>query len=167
MKKDNGVTIVELLVVIFVIGLFITFFTSGAYTRVANNARVNTTKQEMNQLRIAIAGNPDLVSSGEILAGGFKNDVGRIPRHLIELARRLPDTLGLDSMPIWNPFTKNGWNGPYMREDGQHGFMYDAWGEPYRFATNNTGDTVGLKSPGTDGEWYVPGLINDDIEVLF
>jgi prepilin-type N-terminal cleavage/methylation domain-containing protein len=166
MKKQNGVTIVELLVVIFVIGMFIAFFTPAVLNRAANHARTNATKQELNEIRTAIIGDPNLISGGEYVAAGFKNNIGRLPRHLIELVRRVPDTLGLDSMSIWNPFTKLGWNGPYVRDDGNHNFLYDAWGDPYEFYIVS-GETLGIRSRGTDGEWYAEGLKHDDIIMQF
>jgi len=172
-QMDLGVTIVELLVVIFVIGMFIAFFVPSVYNRVSINARITASKTEMGQLRTAIMGNPDLISGGEYVAAGFKNDVGRLTKHLIELATRRPDTTlyvypGRESLPIWNPFIKAGWNGPYVRDDGTQGFLKDAWGEQYQFVVSGH-DTIGLKSPGPDGEWYnsIPGLTNDDIQILF
>lgn len=174
MKNEQGVTIVELLVVIFVIGLFIAFFIPTVLNRASNFARVNSAKQEMDEIRIAIMGDPRLISGGEFSASGFKVDVGRLPRHLVELATRHPELApydqyvypGKESLPLWNPFTKRGWNGPYIRDDGKQSFLFDAWGDQYEFMIQN-GDTVGLRSRGTDGEWYATGLRNDDIEIKF
>ncbi|MEO0087108.1 MAG: type II secretion system protein GspG, partial [candidate division WOR-3 bacterium] len=106
---------------------------------------------------------------------GFKGDVGRFPRHLIELATNRPDTLrefiypGKESIPAWNPFTKKGWNGPYVRDDPEHSFLYDPWGTPIMYYLGPNGETLGLKSAGPDGEWYDPQRhqVNDDIIVLF
>ncbi len=168
----KGITIIELLVVIFIIGVFLSFFIPRVTSRIGNNARVSATRQEMEQIRKAIVGNPDLVSGGELTDVGFKGDIGRLPRHLIELATRRPDTTlfnypNKESLPIWDPWTKRGWKGPYMRDDGQQGFMKDAWGEFYEFLIDPAGDTIGLKSPGIDGEWDAPGTVGDDIKVLF
>ncbi|MBS4015445.1 MAG: prepilin-type N-terminal cleavage/methylation domain-containing protein [Candidatus Latescibacteria bacterium] len=167
MKKEHGVTIVELLVVIFIIGMFIAFFTPTVLNRASTNARISATRQQLNEIRAAIVGDPNLVSGGEYVATGFKNDIGRPPRHLIELVRRVPDTLGLDSMSIWNPFTKLGWNGPYLRDDGKYGFLYDAWGDLYEFLFDSDSNAIGIKSRGPDGEWFGPGLRDDDIIVQF
>jgi type II secretory pathway pseudopilin PulG len=161
-RTDEGVTIVELLVVIFIIGTLIAFIVPSVYNRAVVNARNTATKAEMNQLRSAIMGNPELISGGEFVATGFKSDVGRLPRDLMELVTKPTEA------DTWNPFTKHGWNGPYVRDDGTQGFLKDAWGEPYQFVISGS-DTLGLKSPGSDGEWYgsVPGLANDDIQILF
>ncbi len=174
MKKEQGVTIVELLVVIFVIGLFIAFFAPTILNRASDFARVNTTKQEMNEIRTAIMGDPRLISGGEFSASGFKSDLGRLPRHLVELATRHPENPPYDqyvypnkeSLPIWNPFTKQGWNGPYIRDDGNQSFIFDGWGDPYEFVVAGS-DTIGIKSRGPDGEWFTTGIKNDDIEIRF
>ncbi len=174
MQQNNfkGITVIELLVVIFIIGVFLSFFLPTMTSRISMNARVNATRQEMEQIRKAIVGNPDLVSGGELVDVGFKGDMGRLPRHLIELATRRPDTTlynypNKESLPIWDPWNKRGWKGPYIRDDGQQGFMKDAWGEFYQFLVNSSGDTIGLKSPGIDGEWELHGIVGDDIKVLF
>ncbi len=169
--KECGVTIVELLVVIFVIGIFIAFFTPTVVSRATNFARINATKQELNEIRSAIMGDPNVISGGEYVATGFKADLGRLPRHLIELSTRRPDTTtynypNKESLPLWNHFTKTGWNGPYIRDDGKQGFLYDAWGDLYDFLIVS-GETLGLRSRGPDGEWNAPGTRNDDIEIRF
>ncbi|MCS7259053.1 MAG: prepilin-type N-terminal cleavage/methylation domain-containing protein [candidate division WOR-3 bacterium] len=173
--QKRGVTLIELLVVIFVIGVFIAYFFPTVISRATTYARITATKNELEELRKAIVGDPQVISSGDYVARGFKNDMGRLPRHLVELVTRHPELPPYDqysypekeTLPVWNPFTQSGWNGPYIRDDGNQGFLYDAWGEPYRFVINNEGDTVGLKSPGPDGEWYAPGLRNDDIIIYF
>jgi hypothetical protein len=164
MKKQTGVTIVELLVVILVIGIFIAFFAPTIYSRTSNSARITVTKQKMVQLRKAIVGDPELISGGEYVDAGFKGDNGRLPTNLMELVIKPPYPLA-DS---WNSFTKHGWNGPYIRDDESHSFLLDAWGDPIEFLLNTNNDTIGLKSSGPDGEWYNnPALSNDDIQVLF
>jgi hypothetical protein len=116
----------------------------------------------MDQLKKAITGNPELISGGEYVDVGFKGDVRRLPRDLMELVTKPTDA------DTWNPFTKRGWNGPYIRDDSKHSFIFDAWGDSIKFFVR--GDTVlGLQSKGPDGEWYGsnPSLTNDDIQVLF
>jgi type II secretory pathway pseudopilin PulG len=162
MKKQSGVTIVELLVVIFIIGMFIAFFAPTIYSRTSNSARITVTKQKMVQLRKAIVGDPELISGGEYVDAGFTGDVGRLPTNLMELVNKPTDA---DS---WNPFTKHGWKGPYIRDDESHSFLLDAWGDSIKFLLNSDSDTIGLKSTGPDGVWYNnPALANDDIQLLF
>jgi type II secretory pathway pseudopilin PulG len=106
---EFGVTIVELLVVIFIISIFIAFFVPTVLNRAANHARITTTRQKLDQLRKAIVGTPELISNGEYVDTGFKGDMGRLPTSLLELV----DTT---ITPKWNQFAKHGWNGPYIRD---------------------------------------------------
>lgn len=172
----RGFTLVELLVVISVLGIILAFFVPPMVSRITTASRKTATLQEMNVLRDAIVGTPEVHVGGELVAVGFKQDVGRLPRNLIELATKNPFTglyeniqyLGKESLPNWDPYIQRGWNGPYVREDGRLSYLYDAWGAPYRFLMEGA-DTVGLESPGPDGLfWGQPGaLVDDDIRVRF
>lgn len=175
-RRPSGFTLIELLVVISVLGIIMAFFFPTMISRITNNTRRTATQQEMNTLREAIVGNPDVRVGGEIVGTGFKQDMGRLPRHLIELVTRNPFDgmyaqvmyLGKETLPGWDPYIQKGWNGPYIREDGQMGYLSDAWGTPYQYWVENN-ETLGLKSAGPDGLFYgQPGAVkDDDIKVRF
>jgi len=172
----RGFTLVELLVVISVLGIILAFFVPPMVSRITNASRKTATVQEMNVLRDAIMGTPEVRVAGEMVALGFKNDIGRLPRSLIELATKNPfigiyeniQYVGKESLPDWDPYIQRGWNGPYVREDGQLSYLYDAWGLAYLFLMDGL-DTIGLESPGPDGLfWGQPGSVtDDDIRVRF
>ena len=176
-RGARGFTLIELLVVVSVLGILLAFFVPTIVGRNVSHARAVATMQEMRMLRDAIAGNPDVTIGGEMVATGFKNDVGRWPRDLIELATSDPDTgiyanipyPGKGKLPAWDPYLKKGWNGPYVREDGNMGYSEDAWGTPYMFEVRGS-ETVGLRSAGPDQMFYkiTPGAQDsDDIWVFF
>ncbi len=175
-RGPSGFTLIELLVVISVLGIIMAFFFPTMISRITNNTRRTATQQEMNALREAIMGNPDVRVGGEVVGTGFKQDMGRLPRHLIELVTRNPFDgmyaqvmyLGKETLPGWDPYIQKGWNGPYIREDGQMGYLSDAWGTPYQYWVENN-ETLGLKSAGPDGLFYgQPGAVkDDDIKVRF
>jgi prepilin-type N-terminal cleavage/methylation domain-containing protein len=174
--SQRGWTLVELLVVISVLGIILAFFVPPIVSRLTNNARVVSTQQEMNMLREAIAGNSDVIAGGQLVATGFRNDVGRLPRSLVELATRNPfegiyarvQYVGKETLPAWDPYLKKGWNGPYVREDGNMNYLDDVWGVAYRFLVENN-ETLGLESAGPDNLFYgQPGArVDDDIRVRF
>lgn len=166
----------ELLVVISVLGIIMAFFVPPIVSRVVTNTRKTATIQELGVLRDAIMGDANVQVGGELVATGFKNDVGRLPRHLIELATRNPfegiyqniQYLGKEVLPAWDPYLQKGWNGPYIREDGTMSYLNDAWDNFYEYYIVGN-ETLGLKSRGPDGLWWgQPGaLTNDDIIVRF
>jgi prepilin-type N-terminal cleavage/methylation domain-containing protein len=175
-RSDRGFTLIELLVVISVLGVILAFFVPTIVGRITTNARRVATIQELRVLHDAIVGNPDIQLNGEMVVTGFKNDVGRFPRNLIELATNHPfDGIygsipypGKETLPSWDPYVKKGWNGPYVREDGEMGYRYDQWGHEYRFLVDGN-ETLGLESPGADGLFLgQPGARDsDDVRVRF
>jgi len=129
-------------------------------------------------LRDAIAGNPEITMGGEMVVMGFKNDMGRWPRHVIELVTSRPDT-GMYAavfypgkyapLEAWDPYIKKGWNGPYVREDGNMGYRYDAWGDTYRFYAEGS-ETLALWSAGPNMLFIGDpggGSDSDDVRVNF
>jgi prepilin-type N-terminal cleavage/methylation domain-containing protein len=175
-RSEHGFTLIELLVVISVLGIILAFFVPTIIGRVTSNARRVATIQELKMLHDAVVGNPEVTMNGEMVVTGFKNDVGRFPRDLIELATKNPyDVMyagivyvGKETLPGWDPYNKRGWNGPYVREDGDMGYRYDQWGKPYRFFVVSN-ETLGLESAGPD-EMFLgqPGARDsDDIRVRF
>lgn len=175
-RSDSGFTLVELLVVISVLGVILAFFIPTIVSRITTNARRTATLQELRVLRDAIAGNPDVQMGGEMVAVGFKNDVGRWPHDMIELVTRRPfdgiyatvNYVGKETLAVWDPYLKKGWNGPYIREDGEMSYRFDAWGIPYRYIVEGS-DSVGLMSAGPDGLFLgQPGAHDsDDVKVRF
>lgn len=174
--RNHGWSLVELLVVISILGILIAFFVPPIVSRITTHARTVAVRQELQVLREAVVGNPDVAVGGELVATGFRNDVGRLPRHMVELATRNPfegiyapvQYVGKETLPGWNPYSKRGWNGPYVREDGKLSYTEDIWGVPYRFWVSGS-DTIGLESAGPDGLFFgQPGaVVDDDIRIRF
>jgi prepilin-type N-terminal cleavage/methylation domain-containing protein len=176
-RGARGFTLIELLVVISVLGTILAFFVPTIVGRITTNARRVATLQEMRMLHDAIAGNPDITMGGEMVVTGFKNDVGRWPRDLVELATKNPfdppwsarQYPGKETLPNWDPYLKKGWNGPYVREDGNMGYTEDAWGIDYIFDVVGS-ETLGLWSAGADQLFFgiSPGAKDsDDVRVMF
>lgn len=166
----KGWTLIELMVAIAIVGLLIGFMAPRLVGRVVNQARVTATRQQMDEIRKALVGDPNLISDGELVSPGYVGDVGSWPPPATS------DTVGLTwlwrqppGVPSFNPYTKHGWNGPYIRADSSLRFLDDAWANPFRFVRDPNGKPIGLESMGQDGVFGppVPGGTVDDIRIMF
>lgn len=129
-RSDNhGFTLIELVIVILIIGVIGTVATLRMQESIAT-ARYEQTKQEMEQLAFAIAGNPGVYANGARSDFGFVGDNGRLPSTLDAL--------------VHNPGSWSTWHGPYI-DSGASGndFKKDAWNSNYVYT-----DTL-LRSTGS------------------
>jgi len=90
-------------------------------------SKVNATKSELNEIKQAIAGDPNVVAGGQNIARGFEGDIGNPPNRLLDLAFR-PDTI-----PAYDRITGRGWNGPYV-DTSESSYLMDAWDETYVYS---------------------------------
>jgi len=156
-RRSTGFSLVELMVVISIIGILIAFMVPRMVGRLTTQARIVSTRQEMEELKKALVGDPSVVVEGELVSVGYYGDVGSWP------PPAAGDTLGLTwltrkpaGVPDWNPYIRHGWNGPYVRDTTSMGFLDDAWSNPYRFVRNEGLVPVGLESAGPDGLFSGP-----------
>jgi general secretion pathway protein G len=128
MRKDcRGMTLLELVVVLLVIGLVAAILVPRAIDLIGP-AKRTVTERELLNLKRAIVGNPDLVASGSYSQRGYAGDVGSLPTSLTDLATKP------SGAPNWDPWTKKGWNGPYI--DASTGdYLKDAWGTNYVYSS--------------------------------
>ncbi len=147
LKSHNGVTLVELLVVILIIGILgaVALRTIDATT---NQSRFDATRKEMTELIKGIIGNPDLLADGVRINFGYVGDMGRLPDSLNALF-----------------FSEGGnWKGPYVTgrfSEDRQGWLTDAWGQPYVYDKEN----LLIKSVG--GRQTLTAKIAEDTNDLF
>lgn len=141
MKRHNpqqfapGFTLFELVVVIIIIGILSTIG-MRALNRTVENRKYLATKQEMELLKEAIVGNPDIKEAGMQIDYGYVGDTGQMPSSLGDL--------------VTNPGV-TGWNGPYINIDLQedpNGYKKDAWGDAYTYDPGTVSGTPQLTSDG-------------------
>ncbi len=118
-----GVTLVEMLVVILIIGLLlaIVYRTVDSTTY---QSRFNETSKEMTELIQAFTGNPEIVTDGRRINFGYVGDMGRLPMYIDGLYRA----------------DGTNWKGPYVPKkftEDSTGYKIDAWGNPYEYDRDN------------------------------
>lgn len=172
MNSEKGLTLIELVMVIIIIGIL-----SGVAMKSMNSAittgRVEATKKELNAIAEAIVGNPDLVSNGSRIDFGYVGDVGALPGNLDAL--------------VTNPGYAT-WNGPYLSSNflqSPDDYKTDAWGVLYDYDGGVVVTSTGSGGPMTrrfgntatdftanqiegtvlDGEGVPPGVYGDDVTI--
>jgi len=150
-RRENGYSLIELIVVVIIMGIMASVAVKSL-GRLTDTSRVEETKQELDKLAYAIAGDPDLVSGGVRTDYGYIGDVGSLPANLGSLAA--------------NPGGWSTWAGPYIQDDFSSGspdttFKIDAWGEGYVYSgssvISSTGGTTSITrniSSSTDDLLY-------------
>lgn len=129
-RSQSGFTLVEVVMVIIIMAI-IAAVAMRSMDRGLETARIEETRNELNQLAEAIAGNPSLYSNGMRTNYGYVGDVGSLPPSLDALVN--------------NPGYGT-WRGPYVRTDFSgyaDDFKKDAWGALYAY----TG-SVSIRSTG-------------------
>ncbi|MEA2031894.1 MAG: type II secretion system protein, partial [candidate division Zixibacteria bacterium] len=87
------------MLVIIIIGILSTVALRSVNT-ITDTAKIEETKQELEALSFAIAGNPDIQNNGIRTDFGYVGDVGSLPPNLDAL--------------FSNPGSYATWNGPYI-----------------------------------------------------
>ncbi len=136
LHTNDGFTLVEIVIVIVVLGVLATIATLKM-TPAIETARIEQTKQEMDQLAHAIVGNPELYTHGARTDFGYVGDVGALPPNLDAL--------------VQNPGGYGTWHGPYI-ETGPNGddFKKDGWGVSYVYTgleIRSTGSGSNIDKP--------------------
>ncbi len=119
--QRSGVTLLELLVVMVIIGILATA-AIRTWDVTLEKGRYEETMRELEELARAIVGDERIVVSGERVDFGFVGDCGMLPQNLIDLGVR-PDYV--DSSL---------WRGPYIKPafaENPRAFLFDAWGDSY------------------------------------
>lgn len=116
--SSSGYTLIEVLLVVIILGILSTVALKSL-SKVNETTRIERTKQTMDRLAIAIAGDPSVITDGQRASFGYVGDVGALPTSLDAL--------------VQNPGSYLTWRGPYVRDQFTSGganssFTQDGWG---------------------------------------
>jgi general secretion pathway protein G len=132
-KRRAGVTLIEMLVVLMIIGLFAALVAPRLF-RKTDTARVTAARAQINAFMTAL--------------GAYKLDTGTFPT----------TEQGLQALRV-RPAGVNQWDGPYLPQD----IPLDPWGRPYVYKyPGEHGDEPEIISYGQDGQPGGEGM-NADI----
>jgi general secretion pathway protein G len=122
-RRQAGVTLIEMLVVVMIIGLFAALVAPRMLSRV-DTARVTQARAQINSFMTAL--------------GAYKLDTGTFPT----------TEQGLQALRV-QPQGVNQWQGPYLPQE----IPLDPWGRPYLYKyPGEHGDEPDIVSLGADGK---------------
>ena len=131
-RAQAGVTLIEMLVVVTIIGLFVALVGPGLWKK-ADAAKITATRAQISNFMTAL--------------GTYKLDTGTFPT----------TEQGLLALRV-KPADANQWNGPYMPQD----IPKDPWGHDYAYRyPGEHGDEPDIISYGQDGQAGGEGLSAD------
>lgn len=147
--RQGGFTLIEVILTIVIMGILVAT-TMRALKPVAETARIEQTKQEMDELQTAILGDATLENNGTRNDFGYVGDVGSLPPNLTALAS---NTGGYAT-----------WRGPYIKTGfigAGNDYLTDAWGADYVYSGG-----VNITSVGS-GSSITKKLSNSTGDLLF
>ncbi len=128
LNQQAGYSLFELIVALVIVAILATA-TLRTLQDAGDISRFEETRNEMDNLAWAIAGQKELTTGGNRTDFGYIGDVGALPPNLTAL--------------VQNPGAYATWKGPYLQDKfysstsaSASEYAYDAWGKPYIY--NNT-----------------------------
>lgn len=186
MNRNQGFTLIEILIVLAIMAILAAIAIPAVYTQLVR-AQQEGVRKEMENLKLALIGNPKLLNNGVRTDFGYLGDMGLLPNEPADLNKIvMKDNQSLWIQPAWsfNNFLRIGfgWKGPYITStftDENPWFKFDEWGNDYIFDTadytNSKGDIVDAKiqswgpdeAPDTNDDIIVEILKNETTATVF
>ncbi len=136
---------VELVMAIAVTAIVVAVGTNS-FVDYRKEARIAATQKKLIELRLAVRGDPTLITQGKYTRPGIIVDIGEVPASIDILVTNT-------TYPVYSQTEQRGWRGPYV--NAAAGWNLDAWGNA--LVLESDGNVV---SAGAD---ELPGTA-DDIE---
>ena len=125
--NQKGFTLIELVLIILLLGVIASVAVRNMSTSI-NTSQHEHTKQELDQLAYAIAGNEQVYTNGSRTDFGYIGDVGSLPPNLQAL--------------YTNPGGYTSWDGPYITNGtANNDYLKDAWSIDYVLSSTSIRST--------------------------
>ena len=172
LSDNRGFTFIELVMVIVILGIL----SAVAIPKLGDfidSPKVNTSRQEMMTLKLALIGDSTARVGAVVIDQGFIIDNLGSPNNLDMTAFAPADLLTKPgSWTAYNRVTRKGWNGPYISDDGSSSYLNDSWDRAYVFSKNSVGASGPnlentITSLGANGVADTGGGDDDDIIITY
>jgi len=161
----KGLSLIEVIIILAVLAVLVALLVPSS-VQVLTGARRDTTLDEMENLQIAMIGDPNLKNSGVRSSFGYIGDMGNLPATLDDLL-----TQGAQPAYAFNSSlgVGAGWRGPYITlgpGSDLESHKKDAFGNDYTYDgtdyVNGQGQTVDAKLVTLGADGVAGGTGNDE-----
>jgi type II secretory pathway pseudopilin PulG len=165
MQREKGLSLIEVVIILAVMVVLVALLVPST-VQILTGARRNVTLDEMENLKKAMIGDPDLKTSGVRSNFAYLGDMGNLPSTLDDLV-----TQGAQPAYAFNSSkgVGAGWRGPYITlgpgsDAASH--RVDAFGNLYTYSitnfTNAQGQTVDAQVVSLGADGVAGGTGNDE-----
>ena len=165
MKREKGLSLIEVVIILAVMVILVALLVPST-VQILTGARRNVTLDEMENLKKAMIGDPDLKTSGVRSNFAYLGDMGNLPSTLDDLVTQ-------GAQPAYAFASSKGvgagWRGPYITlgpgsDAASH--RVDAFGNDYTYSgtdyVNGQGQTVDAKVVSLGADGVAGGTGNDE-----
>ena len=165
MQREKGLSLIEVIIILAVMVVLVALLVPST-VQILTGARRNVTLDEMENLKKAMIGDPDLKTSGVRSNFAYLGDMGNLPSTLDDLVTQ-------GAQPAYAFASSKGvgagWRGPYITlgpgsDAASH--RVDAFGNDYTYSgtdyVNGQGQTVDAKVVSLGADGVTGGTGNDE-----